>query len=352
MGVTRGGFDAVTMGAALARPGMDPRQWVSYGLVAPQQEVDGETIDSVEFDDELGPLVNVRLQPSNLEVRCRIATSVAGAGEGEYVPYIENDEVLVIIPEGDEAASPVIIGRLNNSIDKFPLESIAGQDPTNNTFAFRRIRTPFIQEYASSFMIRNAAHGAFILMSDNGTITIRDGSKGALQMGPDIFSYMEGVPGEVDPEATPSPQAVFQYDLTGRRISLQMDDALIQINSGDADANPGQVIIASQAGTFFNPGTNQGKEHFATVEGVINILEKVVLLIGPLLVPPLVGPAAVLALLTPALGTASSAPITDAALIATLAGIIQALEAAVKPPAIAGVQLSPNLGSNFITTSG
>lgn len=351
MGKRRGGLDSMSMAQAFAHPGIDPRQWVSYGTVSPQQEVDGEVIDSVEFDDELGPLVNVRLQPTNLEVRCRIASFVAGAGEGEYVPFVENDEVIVLIPQGDEASSPCIVGRLNNSIDNWPSESIAGQDPTNNTFAFRRIRTPFIQEYASSLMIRSAVHGGFILMSDNGTITIRDGSKGALQMGPDIFGYMEGVPGEVDPQDTPSPQAVFQYDLTGRRITMQMDTALIQVNSDDADANPGQVVIASQAGAFFNPGTNQGKEHFTTVEGMTNLLEKLIIAIGALLVPPL-PPAAAVALLTAALTAAVSSPISDSALIAALPAIIQALEIAVKPPVAGGVQVAPSLGSGLITTAG
>lgn len=356
--MTKGGFDAVTIGEALARPGMDTRQWISYGLVSPQQNVDGEVIDSVEFDDvdDFGPLVNVRLQPSNIEVRCRIgtpATSVAGAGEGSYAPFVENDEVLVAIPSGSEDAGCVIIARLNNSIDKWPSESIAGQDPTGNKFAFQRIRTPFIQEYASSFMVRSAAHGGFILMSDAGTITLRDGSKGSLQMGPDAFSYNEGVAGEVDPDGTPTPQAIFQYDLTGRRISLQMDDAQIQVNSSDADNNAGVVQIVSQGGTNFIPGTNQGKEHFATVEGVVNLLEKFAAVIGPLFVPPLVPPADT-ALVSTALNAVAAGFLPPPSTVeATLAGLITALETTPKPPVgPLGIQKLPNLGSGLVTTAG
>lgn len=343
--MNRDDFDAATQAEAYRRPGMDTRQWVSYALVSPSQDVGGETIDSVEFDDELGPLVNVKLQPSNIEVRCRVAQRFAGAGEGEYSPFIEGDEVIVLIPEGDERAAPVIVGRLNNSIDVFPAESVAGQDPTNNTFAFERRRTPFVTEYASSYMLRVASHGGFLLISDNGTITIRDGSKGALQMGPDLFGYMEGVPGEVDPAATPSPGMLLQLDLTGRRLSIQVDDATLQMNGSDSDNNAGNTILAAPAEFQVVLGTNQAVETVLSVEAFLAMLDK----FATSLAAPAAGPAAFTALLGDvALG--GSTLLTPAA-VALGAGKQLAAQSP-KPAAdpATGVQLRPGLGAVLFKT--
>lgn len=335
------GFDAVTMGEALARPGMDTRQWVSYGTVSPQQNVDGEVVDSVEFDDELGPLVNVRLQPSDIDIRCRVAQRFAGAGEGEYSPFVEGDEVLVVLPLGDERAGCVIIGRLNNSIDTFPDTSVAGQDPTRNTFAFERRRTPFIQEYASSYMLRVASHGGFFLISDSGSITIRDGSKGALQMGPDIFGYTEGVPGEVDPSGTPSPTALFQLDLTGRRVTLQMDDAQLQMNSSDADNNAGNTLLVSSGEFQVVLGTNVASEHVATVEMVLAMFDIYTTGFAALIPALLALEAAV------ALGQTALTP-TSATALAT--GLPLATQIPKPPVSPAGVQLAPGLGAVLFKT--
>lgn len=343
--MNRNDFDAATMSASIARPGIDPRQWVSYALVSPQQNVDGEVIDSVEFDDELGPLVNCKLQPSNISMRCRIAQRFAGAGEAEYSPFIEGDELLVVILEGLEAAGGVIIGRLNNSIDTFPLESIAGQDPTGNKFAFERRRTPFIQEYAATYMIRIASHGGFILLSDNGTITLRDGSKGALQMGPDAFSYMEGVPGENNPDGTPTPTMLFQLDLTGRRLNLQVDDATLQMNSSDADNNAGKTILAAPTEFQVVLGTNQALENVATYESVLAMFD----LFAASLLGPAGGPVALLALETAiALG---GPPLLTPSALALAAGKPLA-QAAPKPPAdpATNIQLLPGLGAVLFKT--
>src|ERR1019366_2087115 len=135
-------YDAGLAREAVAGP-IDTRQWVSYGTVSP------ETPDakSTTFTKEYGPLVNVKLHPTGIPVVCRVAHEVAGNGEGEWFPFIEGDEVIVLIPEGDETAGCVIMGRLNQEIDFWPT-IVAGQDPRLNNFAFRRMRTPYIFETA------------------------------------------------------------------------------------------------------------------------------------------------------------------------------------------------------------
>ncbi len=61
--------------------------------------------------------------------------------------------MILAIPEGNERAGCVILGRLCNGIDKFPMKSIAGQDPTTNTFAFSRRRTPKVEEVNGPWLI-------------------------------------------------------------------------------------------------------------------------------------------------------------------------------------------------------
>lgn len=347
----RGGFDAATIAEAIARPGIDPREWISYGTVLPQQTVDAETIDSVEFDDEgMGPLVNVKLHPSGTEVVCRVGGRVAGSGEGEYVPFIEGDEVLVAIPMGDVKAGCVIIARLNNGYDKWPDSSIAGQDPTKNTFSFTRIRTPYIAEYASTYMLRHAKHGAFVLLADSGVITIRDGSKGALQMGPDLFSFMEGSR-EVGSDATPSPTAMFQIDLTGRRAVLQVDDAQLMLNSTDADANAGNAYLTSPGEFNVILGTNTAAEHVATVEAVVGLLTQFLTIVGPLLTTP-IPPVAVPSTMAGIISAAAATPLDSTQVGNALALSFQAQAQTPKPAVdpVSGVQLAPGLGAVLFKT--
>lgn len=345
--VGRGGADLATMADAFKGPGQDTRQWCSVGTVFEKQNVDGATIEPVEFDPEFGsPLVNVKLLPSGYECRCRVAGAIAGNGEGQWHPFVPGDEVVVLVPEGDERSGPIIVGRLNNSIDKWPDESIAGQDPTNNTFAFERRRTPFVAEYASSYMLRSAVHGAFILISDTGMVTIRDGSKGSLQIGPDIFGFMEGGGEEAveDPDVTPEPTAMFQLDLTGRRATLQVDDASIILNSSEADASAGQLMIASPGQVIVGIGPNLASnacvEHVLTFEAFYAILDA----FANALLVAAGGPAA-MTILDGAI-SAGGAPLSPVRAAAVASGKAASANTPKPPPDLAtGVQVLPGLGA-------
>ena len=164
-------FDAAQLGKAFAAPGMDTRQWVSFGVV------DQETGDqkSVEFNADYGPLVSVTLQPSAVGVRCRVAMSVSGSGEGEYHPFIGGDEVIVVVPEGHERAGCTIVGRCSNQIDTFPMQ-VGGLDVTKNVFAFKRLKVPYVLESAGSLLLRNATTKSFMSFDSLGNVTVNDGS--------------------------------------------------------------------------------------------------------------------------------------------------------------------------------
>lgn len=368
----RGGFDATSMAEAFAKPGMDPRQWISYGTVDDRttDEETGEAVDPVTLDSDFGPLIAVTLQPSMLKVHCRIAipsTGSCGAGESEYSPFVSGDEVLVAIPEGDEMALPAIIGRLNNGIDTFP-ENVGGQKLTDdggnftNRFAFQRRRTPFVQEWASTWMQRIASHGAFILISESGAWTLRDGAGGALQMGPDIFGYTEpatplsagGGHALSDPSSTAAPgqvKALFQMDLVGRRFVVQVDDAMFRIDSSKADggsAGEGFLLLPTSLTVAFGPAINgvfqfTPAEHVATLEAVLALLEIGLGAIGGGFGVP------ALAAVNVALAAGGAPMGSFAATLATglpLAAATPKLEATVQ----GGVQTAPGLGAVFFKT--
>lgn len=199
-------FDGASFGQAFNPPG---KQWVSYGTV----DKDTKESPAVRFKDAdgktlpYGPMVNVTLQPSGVSVACRVSGLVAGNQEAEYFPFIAGDEVLVAIPEGDERAGCVIIGRMNQELDEFPTV-VAGQDVTKNTFGFRRMRVPYVIETGESYLIRSAKTGSQIGIDPNGNVVINDGDQGSLLIGPEALSMSSG-DGETFVTVLPPDKQVF-----------------------------------------------------------------------------------------------------------------------------------------------
>lgn len=285
------------VGVAFARPGMDPRQWLSYGVV--DQET--ETARSTLFDDAegnpitYGPIVNVTLQPSNIPVACRVLGHVAGQEEGEWFPFLPGDEVLVAIPEGNERAGCVIMGRLNNEIDVWP-RLVAGQDATSNVFGFRRLRTPYIIETASSYMIRSALTGANLTIDQKGSLFLVSGDGHQIVMGADFVKL-----GEADGDS------FVQIDMETKDVLLQASGVaqLLLSESKSMIVTPGELQI-SVTGTG-SPG------HAITTEQVVNIIHNLLLQIG-ITQPGIVTGAALAAaapvIVNAALALAAVAPIT------------------------------------------
>lgn len=267
-----GGFDRARFGQSMAGPGMDTRQWVSYGLV----EKDSPDARSVRFKDEdgnlfdEGPLVTVTLQPSNITVVCRVSSQAAGNGDADWAPFLQQDEVLVVIPEGDESAGPVIIGRMNNSIDKWP-DKVAGQDATKNNFAFRRLTSPFILETASSYMVRSATTKANFTIDTKGNIFLSSADSHVLLLNADVV----------------------KLGLAKDAVAITMDPTTKQLG---LSANGTILLSAAGSPTVY---------HLATVEGVANMIANVLMLLG---VPPFSLPGGLAGLAT---------PVTSAGLVAT-----------------------------------
>lgn len=317
----------------LKGPGIDTRTWVSWALVDKDEseELGGK---AVTITEEYGPLINVTLQPSGIPVRARASASVAGNGEGEWFPFLEGDEVLVVMPSG-APANAVIIGRLNQEIDKFP-SMVAGNEVASNTFAFRRMRTPYIIETAASYLVRSAVTGAYFGIETSGNLTFSDATGGFLHLGADFSGFQSG-DGEM----------LLQLNFTDRVIRMSVDGtAIFDWGAVAAQAATQGTLTMSTSGNppFANVTTSQSTVLF--MSKFMNSLGLALIALGA---APLTGVSLGAVLVEPAnlpLILAAIAAVTPP--IGTLTPVVlQAIDAALlgpkSPDPITGVT-TPGLG--------
>jgi len=319
-------IDIPTVAEGLGGPGIDTRQWHSIGTVDDDEPV---TFDDV---DDYGPLVNVTLQPSKSPIVCRVGMTVAGNGEADYYPFVAGDEVLVAVLEGQEIAGGVIIARLCNGVDKFPTGSVAGQDPTTNSFGFRRTRAPRVEEVSGPYLLRQASTGALISLDTNGVLTLRDAEGSALQMSPDVFGYLSA-----------DTRHILQLDVTNGRFTLQTGDAILTLSS--SSASPEVNAIGVPGTLSITTAANPAAEHVLTTEALMNILTQFFIQLAVVNPGPLIGVAippvlpAVFAAMLPVAAQAPLDPITSAAIVTAFATQLQKL------PGVPGLgQVKPGIG--------
>ncbi len=329
-------IDAAALRDLLRGPGIDSRTWIAIGIC--RAPAGAELVD---FSEGF-PLVSVTLQPSDVAVRCRVSSAVAGNGEGEWHPFVDKDEVVVAIPSGNERAAPVIIGRLNNGVDVFPTGSVAGQDPSTNTFGFKRSRTPYVHEVAGPWIVRQATTGALLSIDAGGCVTTRTGAGDAVQLSADVFAVQSA-----------DGSSLLQLAFTDQHFIAQAGDAYLQI-SGSGGSGVSTLLVPQQ----FAVGTSGDApiEHAATVEGVANILASVftvlaaILNVPPLSTTPLTGATLAALLASPAFSTTTLAPgILAAAALPLQPAVVSAIQTALtaqpQKQALPAGQSSPGVGS-------
>lgn len=302
----RGTIDVAGIAAALSRPGIDPRSWVSMGIVEPEST----EAKSVQFEETVGPLVSVRLVPGGTVVNCRVSTWMAGNGEAAWYPFVGQDEVVVLIPGGNEREGCVIIGRCNNGIDEWP-KVVGGQDTNTNGFGFQRMRVPFIVETASRYMIRSASTNAFMLLDEAGVWTIAGpsapgGPAAFFHLGPDFIGLQDA-----------NADLVFQLGKDAGKFQCTLKTGEAVLSMGEASTGSGLKI----PGTFYVTTSGiPSVEHAISTEAAANILSTFAAVLGPLFVPPIAAPA-MLGLLAGAITAAATAPLAPPLVAAINAGV-------------------------------
>ena len=102
-GGVRSGIDVGRLAAAVSRPGIDPRLWLTLAIV-----------QDVAIDTEQGIFADVQFIPDGDEETCLVGSEYAGAGFGTFIPPKVDDIVLVAVPYGDVGTGPIIITRIWN----------------------------------------------------------------------------------------------------------------------------------------------------------------------------------------------------------------------------------------------
>ena len=107
-------LDVGRLAEAVSMPGIDPRTWLSFAIVT-----------AVGHDAE-GFFADVTMVPGMVKIPCRVGQSYAGPSFGSSSPVDINDEVVVVIPDGNPANGGVVIACLYSKSDPPP------QDALNN----------------------------------------------------------------------------------------------------------------------------------------------------------------------------------------------------------------------------
>lgn len=304
-------MDHHALARAAAGPNTDTRCWFSYGTV----DDEAEGAPSVIFTEEdgspskVGPLVRVTLQPSGVPVLCRVATPVAGAGEGFWLPFVAGDEVEVALPQGSERAWPVIVGRTNNGLDVWP-DKVCGMDATKNNLAFLRTRAPFALEAGPALMLRSAETGAQLTMAPDASVQLASGDGHMLYLLADVVGLQ-----------TSGQEAMVQLDPGAGTAGLYGKGASLLVAEGETKlATPGAVSFAT-LGTA-------ALAHVTTAESVAGIVYQVLSNIGSTMAGAGPSAASIQAAFASAYGTPGLAD--------TVAGVVSAAAHAGLAGAVAG----------------
>lgn len=157
--------DIGKLSSAVSRPGIDPRCWVTLAQVT-----------DVGYDANEGFFVDVEFMPSGEQQCCLLGSHYAGENYGQAALPQVDDVVVVVIPNGDQGAGPVVIARLWNAADKPPSDGSSGTDPTTDYLLRIRESTSF-KLYASG------TGGVLIDTAGDGDIRLQARGAGKVKLG-------------------------------------------------------------------------------------------------------------------------------------------------------------------------
>lgn len=311
-----------------AGPGADTRQWISNGTV----NADQPGAPAVDFTPKAGPLVSVRLHPSDIDVRCRCASYVASLGEGEWHPFAGGDEVIVALPMGHERGGATIIGRLNNGIDTFPT-NIANNDVTANNISTKKSVPNYAWEISNGWILRSITTGAQLALDRLGGWMLNSGDLHFVKLDSQGASL-----------AIAGLQSIVNINATTGQITLAAGSVLVPgvPASGTTPAVPATVaqnkttvVLDPSTGNIY--ATTQGGfpvGHVASIEGLVGLVASALTLQGVNTTSSISSVALVAALLTYAAAVAVVEPATvpAAGALAAALGSAYLLTVPIPPP--------------------
>jgi hypothetical protein len=113
-------IDIGRLSRLVARPGVDPRVWVALARVT-----------DVGYDENEGFFADVTMIPTGEEQTAMISSLYTGPSYGFWPAVEVGDLVVVVVPQGDPNAGPVIIGQIWNT--EYPPPSEARGTGSDNT---------------------------------------------------------------------------------------------------------------------------------------------------------------------------------------------------------------------------
>ena len=114
-------IDPTRISRLVSRPGVDPRQWLTYAVVK-----------ELGFDPAEGMFADVQYVPTGEIETVLVGASYAGNDFGCWAPLEVDDTVVVGIPGGDPGNGPVILARVWKAGDKPNADMGNGEVPTRD----------------------------------------------------------------------------------------------------------------------------------------------------------------------------------------------------------------------------
>ncbi len=177
--------DLGKLSSAVSRPGIDPRCWVTLAQVT-----------DVGFDAAEGFYVDVEFLPTGEQQCCLLGSQYAGEGYGQAALPQVDDVVVVVVPNGDQSAGPVVIARLWNAADTPPADGSSGTNPTEDYLLRIRAGTNYTLRASGAGGVSVITEGAGdVVIAADGAGKVKLGTS-ALQpavLGNTLYAWMESV---------------------------------------------------------------------------------------------------------------------------------------------------------------
>lgn len=239
------GIDLNKFARALSKPGIDPRLWISHGIVGRLD--DAGKLDSDDGDDpkkfvatdpKAGPLVDVVLTPSGDQIKARLGSGTQKGRETCVLTPIRGGcQVVVGVPDGDLNNYPAIVQRFSFGGDA---EQALPSKWDNDSFLVHVGDKPL--------KLVNGKSG-FIVWDADGGLTIRTPGGLVFQLSADgFFNILDGATNSIWSDDTGIQILTAQGAIAkfGDKISLYSPGAM-EINAASISLTSGGTIAGVAA---------------------------------------------------------------------------------------------------------